>query len=188
MNGGATKRTSHSWGLPNERYAYDFLKAANSRKENSRGKRLSLSDFPSFGQPIVAPADDMFVRARDGQRDYPFPGSGAVDMWCRDIRGNHILINHQQDEYSLLAHLRKGSVSVTVGDVVRAGEKIGECGNSGHSTEPHLHFHVQDNPSFYVSASKIIHWTKLYRNDTVIALCANLTRDDRVSDASMQFK
>ena len=69
-----------------------------------------------------------------------------------------------------------------------AGEKIGECGNSGRSTEAHLHFHVQDNPSFYVSASKIIHRTKLRRNDTVIALCANLTRVDRLSDASRQFK
>ena len=183
-NGGVTKQTSHSWGLPNQRYAYDFVKAADSLEDNSASGRRNLSDFPAFGQPIFAPADGIVVRARDGQRDYPFPGSGKVDMWCRDIRGNHILIQHRHDEFSLLAHLRKGSVSVAVGDSVGAGQQIGECGNSGHSTEPHLHFHVQDSRSFYVAASKIVQWNRLRRNGTVVDHCADLTRNDCVEDAS----
>ena len=186
-NGGVTKQTSHSWDLPNQRYAYDFVKAAESLEGRSHLERRSLTDFSAFGQPIFAPADGIVVRARDGQRDYRFPGSGEVDMWCRDIRGNHILIQHRQDEFSLLTHLRKGSVSVAAGDSVRVGQKIGECGNSGHSTEPHLHFHVQDRPSFYAAASKIVLWSRLCRNGTVIDDCADLTCNDCVSDASGQI-
>lgn len=183
-NGGVTRQTSHSWDLPNQRYAYDFVKAADSLEGGSRCERQSLADFSAFGQPVLAPADGIVVCAQDGRRDYRFPGSGAVDMWCRDIRGNHVLVQHRHDEFSLLAHLCKGSVSVVVGDSVRAGQKIGECGNSGHSTQPHLHFHVQDRPSFYAAAGKIVLWSRLRRNGTVVDDCADLTRNDRVADAS----
>lgn len=183
-NGGVTKQTSHSWELPNQRFAYDFVKEADSLEEGSRCERQSLADFSAFGQPVFAPADGIVVRAQDGRRDYRFPGSGAVDMWCRDIRGNHVLIRHRHDEFSLLAHLRKGSVSVAVGDSVGVGQKIGECGNSGHSTQPHLHFHIQDGPSFYVAASKIVLWGGLRRNGAVVDDCRNLTRNDRVENAS----
>ena len=185
-NGGVTRRTSHSWDLPNQRYAYDFVKATDSLEEGSRCERRSLADFSAFGQPVVAPADGIVVCARDGRRDYRFPGSGAVDMWCRDIRGNHVLIRHRHDEFSLLAHLRKGSVSVAVGDAVRVGQKIGECGNSGHSTQPHLHFHIQDRRSFYAAASKIVLWGRLRRNGAVIDDCADLARNDRVGNAAGQ--
>lgn len=186
-NGGVTRRTSHSWDLPNQRYAYDLVRGEDWLEEGSRRERRSLADFSAFGQPVFAPADGIVVRARDGQRDYRFPGSGAVDMWCRDIRGNHVLIQHRQDEFSLLAHLRKGSVAVAAGDCVRVGQKIGECGNSGHSTQPHLHFHVQDGPSFHAAASKIVLWSRLCRNGDLIDDCADLTRNDRVANASGQI-
>lgn len=187
-NGGVTRQTSHSWDLPNQRYAYDFVKAADSPEEGSRCERQRLTDFSAFGQPVVAPADGIVACAQDGRRDYRFPGSGAVDMWCRDIRGNHVLIQHRHDEFSLLAHLREGSVSVAVGDPVHVGQKIGECGNSGHSTQPHLHFHIQDRPSFYAAASKIVLWSRLRRNGTVIDDCADLTRNDRVGNAPGQIE
>lgn len=187
-NGGITRQTSHSWNMPNQRYAYDFVKVAESPEGQSGRGRRSLLDFPAFGQPVFAPADGIVVRARDGDRDYPFPGSGAVDMWCRDIRGNHVLIQHRRDEFSLLAHLRKGSVTVGVGDRVGVGQRIGECGNSGHSTEPHLHFQVQDRPSFHTATGKIVRWTKLCRNGAVVDDCADLTRNDQVADASGRIK
>ena len=187
-NGGVTRRTSHSWEMPNQRYAYDFVKAVESRDGQLRQEGRDLHDFPAYGQPVVAPADGTVVRAVDGQRDYPFPSSGAVDLWCRDIRGNHVLIQHRRNEFSLLAHLRKGSVVVEVGDHVGVGQKIGECGNSGHSTEPHLHFQVQDRPSFYTATGKIVQWAKLRRNGGLFDDCADLTRGDCVANASGQIK
>ena len=52
-------------------------------------------------------------------------------------------------EYAALAHFQKGSVRVAQGDTVRAGEVLGLCGNSGNSSEPHVHFHLQDKPAFF---------------------------------------
>ena len=62
-----------------------------------------------------------------------------------------MIIQHGSAEYSLLAHLRRGSVSVRVGEAVTRGQPVGECGNSGFSTVPHLHFQVQDRPDFFTS-------------------------------------
>jgi len=58
--------------------------------------------------------------------------------------GNHVIIDHGESEFSFLGHLVNGSTRVQVGDHVDAGAPIGLCGNSGHSTQPHLHYHLQN--------------------------------------------
>lgn len=70
-------------------------------------------------------------------------------MFQRDIRGNHVTIDHG-GEYSVLAHLTPGSISLEEGQQVKQGDLVGHCGNSGNSTEPHLHFHIQDHPNFFL--------------------------------------
>ena len=62
--------------------------------------------------------------------------------------GNHVVIDHGNGEYSLLAHFRRGTVTVHAGDRVKAGELLGHCGNSGNSSEPHLHIHLQNASKF----------------------------------------
>jgi hypothetical protein len=62
--------------------------------------------------------------------------------------GNHIILDHGNGEHSFLAHLRKGSVRIAVGDTVAAGIVVGECGNSGNSSEPRLRDHLQTTPVF----------------------------------------
>ena len=182
-NGGVTRETSHSWDMLNQRYAYDFVKPADEMPDEPHSGKRNLESFPAFGRPILAPDHGTVIRVREGERDYGSPGTGAVDMRCRDIRGNHVLIQHRPDEFSLLAHLRAGSVAVAVGERVHVGQKIGECGNSGHSTEPHLHFHVQDRRSFYAACGKIIVWKALRRDDAMATGCADLTRGERVGNA-----
>lgn len=185
VKGGVTADTSHSWDMPNQRYAYDLVKPADIPAGAGKSGHRELISFRAFGRPVLAPADGIVVRVRDGQRDYRSPGSGAVDMWCRDIRGNHVLIQHREDEFGLLAHLRQGTVAVTVGERVHRGQRIGECGNSGHSTQPHLHFHIQDRRSFNTASSRIIVWGRIFRNGEVVDSCADLSRSDRVADAAM---
>jgi murein DD-endopeptidase MepM/ murein hydrolase activator NlpD len=68
--------------------------------------------------------------------------------------GNHVFIDLGNDEFALLAHLKKGSIPVSHGDLVNAGDVIGLCGNSGNTSEPHLHFHIQDQPGFGAGAGK----------------------------------
>lgn len=58
------------------------------------------------------------------------------------------MIDHGQGEHSLIAHLAQGSLAVRVGEQVTAGQRVGTCGNSGRSTLPHLHYHLQTGSAF----------------------------------------
>lgn len=149
--GGIMPDTSHSWDILNQRYAYDFF-ITDERGRSHRGDGRRLEDYSCFGREILAPKDGVVVGARDGERDFPYPGTGVLDPLARDARGNYVLIRHGPREYSLLAHLQRGSIRVRPAESVRRGQVIGRCGNSGHSTEPHLHFHVQEHPGFYLAA------------------------------------
>ena len=67
--------------------------------------------------------------------------------------GGHVVIKYAASEYSFLAHLRPGSVTVDPGQRVERGQQVGRCGHSGNSSEPHLHFQVQDHPDFATATS-----------------------------------
>lgn len=151
FNGGVTPATSHSWDILAQRYAYDFV-VADAALMRHRGAGNALAEYLCHGLPILAPADGEVVAVRDGVRDAPRPGSGWLDFLAGDFRGNHVIIKHAEGEYSLLAHLIPGSIAVRKGERVQRGQAIGRCGNSGHSSEPHLHFHVQDHPNFWIAA------------------------------------
>ncbi len=139
VNGGITKDTSHSWEILSQRYAYDFV-VTDKDGETHTGNGEKLDDYYAFGKPIRAPADGTVVAVSDRRRDFPRPRSAQIEWRTWDIAGNHVTIEHEVGEYSFLAHLKAGSTTVSEGDSVTAGDIIGQCGNSGHSTEPHLHY------------------------------------------------
>jgi murein DD-endopeptidase MepM/ murein hydrolase activator NlpD len=60
--------------------------------------------------------------------------------------GNCVVIEHREDEFSVLAHFKQGSIKVKAGDAVKRGQVLGLCGNSGNSSEPHIHYHLQHSP------------------------------------------
>ncbi|MNC48479.1 Murein DD-endopeptidase MepM [compost metagenome] len=68
-----------------------------------------------------------------------------------------VVIDHG-GEYSFLAHLKQGSVTVKKGDSVKTGDVIGKAGNSGNSSEPHLHYQVSDGADLFSSRSLNIRW------------------------------
>ena len=154
VNGGVTKRTSHSWGLVSQRYAYDFV-VTDEEGETHASDGDDLSDYYAYGAPIRAPADGTVVATTDGLRDHPRPGNGWIEWRTWRMTGNYVVIEHADGEYSTLAHLREGSVSVAPGDEVERGAVVGECGNSGSSTEPHLHFQLQDRSNFWTAAGLV---------------------------------
>ncbi|MDO0913689.1 M23 family metallopeptidase [Streptomyces sp. DT2A-34] len=117
------------------------------------------SAFPAFGAPLLAVADATVVRASDGQRDhlsrtslpallYLMLVEGSVRdlLGVKRIVGNHVILDLGDGTYALYAHLRRGSLTVREGDRVTAGRPLARCGNSGNSTEPHLHFQLMDGP------------------------------------------
>jgi hypothetical protein len=119
-----------------QRFAYDFLILKDGR--SFRGTGESNNDYHCFGRPIYAPGGSFVVEAV-GELPDNLPGA----MNPRQPLGNHAILDHGNGEFSFIAHLQQGSVRVQPGSSVEAGTLIGACGNSGNSSEPHLHFHLQ---------------------------------------------
>ncbi|MFD7629198.1 peptidoglycan DD-metalloendopeptidase family protein [Streptomyces sp. NPDC059851] len=115
--------------------------------------------FPAFGAPLYAVADAVVVRVSDRQRDHLSRTSWPAVLYLllaeasvRDLAGpdriigNHVVLDLGDGTYALYGHLKRGSLRVRAGERVTAGQLIAECGNSGNSTEPHLHFQLMDGP------------------------------------------
>jgi len=137
--GGRTPHRNYHVSTPDQRFAYDLLVVRDGSTHEGEGTRNE--DYHCFGEPILAPAPGQVVSAIDSLHDN-VPG----EMLEQAPAGNHVIVDHGEGEYSVLAHLRSGSVTVEAGDRVAEGDRIGTCGNSGNSSEPHLHYHLQDGP------------------------------------------
>ena len=138
--GGDTKELNHHHDVPNQKYAFDFLRIdGNGKTHKNEGKQND--DYFAFGQKAVAPADGVVTDVIRGVRDNT-PGS----MNPYSALGNAVMIKHREHEVSVLAHLKQGSIQVNVGDKVKRGQIIGLCGSSGNSSEPHIHYHLQNTP------------------------------------------
>lgn len=138
--GGDTKKLNYHHDDAAEKYALDMVILDTAGKTHS-GPGTKNQDYYAYGQDVLAPADGEIVEAVDGFRDN-LPQKTTNDY---AYPGNFLMIKHGEKLCSVLEHLRQGSVSVRAGQEVKVGQKLGECGNSGNSTEPHLHFHVMDN-------------------------------------------
>jgi hypothetical protein len=124
-----------------QRFALDFLVMEDGATHTGDGSRLD--QYHCWGLPILAPASGTVVTALDGLPDQEI---GSMDP--ANAVGNHVILDLGHDEYAVFAHFQKGSVAVAEGDRVAPGETLGLCGNSGNTSEPHLHFHLQDSPVF----------------------------------------
>jgi hypothetical protein len=128
-----------------QRFAYDFLVLADSDKGRSfRTTGVHNTDYYCFGLPIYAPADGIAVEAENG-----VPDNEPGEMNRKAIAGNYVILDHGCGEFSLLAHFQQSSVRVRSEDHVHVGQLLGLCGNSGNSSEPHLHYHLQNSPILF---------------------------------------
>jgi murein DD-endopeptidase MepM/ murein hydrolase activator NlpD len=122
-----------------QRFAVDFAVQKDGLTYKNSG--LVNEDYYAFGLPIFAPGEGRVLAAVDGVPDN-LPGEMNPD----EPLGNYIIIDHQNGEYSFLAHFQQGSIAAAEGDWVNQGDFLGLCGNSGNSSEPHLHYHLQNTP------------------------------------------
>ena len=137
LNGGrSVLLNGHS---PNESNAVDFQRLGTNGRTHTGGGDAPLTDYAGFGMPVLAPADGRIVEVTDGYADTP-PGTNGD-------HANNLVVDIGGDRYVVLAHLKQGSVTVQVGDVVRRGQPLAAVGNTGHTNEPHLHLQVQDSPA-----------------------------------------
>jgi murein DD-endopeptidase MepM/ murein hydrolase activator NlpD len=137
--GGRAVPDNYHAASDDQRFAADLLVVRDGATH--RGDGADNQDYFCFGQPVVAPAAGRVVAAVDEVADNR-PGT----LNEQQPLGNHVVLDHGHGEYSFLAHLQEGSVSVAPGERVAAGDRVGRCGNSGRSSEPHLHHHLQTTP------------------------------------------
>lgn len=141
--GGRTVEENYHAAYPRQRFAMDLMPAEDSLTiwRAAKGEATVLEDFSCFGSSIIAPASGKVVRSLDTVSDNP-----VGKFHPTSEMGNHLIIEHDPGEYSLFAHLKKGSLQVSSGDKVEEGQKIAECGNSGRTTAPHLHYDLVNDP------------------------------------------
>lgn len=119
------------------RHALDF-ELVDAEGFPFRGNGVALDDYYCFGEPVLAPGSGVVAAVHDGAPDNAPGEQDLARPW-----GNAIVLQHGPTLFSVLAHLRRGSITVTLGQHVVAGAAIAQCGASGRSPRPHLHFQVQ---------------------------------------------
>lgn len=162
----ADRIPSHGTDLFGQRYAYDLV-----RTDHRRGLHVHPAgtlrwwllggrtrDAYGWGQPVHAAFDGVIVQALDGVPERQWlhvareswsvvtttVGTARRGLDRARLAGNHVIMA-TGGTYALYAHLAPGSVAVTSGQRVRAGEVLGRVGHSGNSTAPHLHFQLMDS-------------------------------------------
>lgn len=138
--GGGTIAVNYHAQIPDQRWAYDLLVTENG--QSFRGDGARLEDYLAYGQPVLAPAEGVVVAVRDSE-----PEGEIGHRQLRRAAGNHVVLQVAPREFLFIAHLHRGSIRVKAGERVRAGQAIGRVGNSGNSSEPHVHLHLQDTPT-----------------------------------------
>ncbi|PNZ69682.1 M23 family metallopeptidase [Staphylococcus croceilyticus] len=137
--GGDTLLTNYHSNIPSQKYAYDLLIEKENKTYTDEGNYNE--DYFAYKQNIVAPRSGVVVDIRNSIKDNQ-PGV----MNKKQLLGNYVIMRHGEQEYSLIAHFMPNSILVTLGQSVESGDLLGKCGNSGHSSEPHIHFQVMNTP------------------------------------------
>jgi hypothetical protein len=160
-NSPARRVPSHGTDLFATTYAIDFIAVEGRRTATTRDWRTLLATEPAarffaFGQPVLAPAPGRVVASHDGEADhtarrsqpsrvpYALTQAARARGGAGALAGNHVILDLGHHRYVVLAHLRAGSLRVDVGATVVAGQQLATCGNSGNSTQPHVHIQVMD--------------------------------------------
>lgn len=162
-NSPARRVPSHGSDLFGERYAIDFI-AVDDRHRTAgiRDWRTFFATEPperffAFGQPLLAPGSGTVIGVHDAELDhearrsqlalvpYALGQSARLRRGVGSIAGNYVTISLPQGGFVALVHLQAGSFRVCVGQEVVEGQQIANCGNSGNSTQPHLHMQVMDS-------------------------------------------
>ena len=162
-NSPARRVPSHGSHLFGTTYAIDLVPVDDRGRSGPVSWRTVLATedpvrFVGFGRTVTAPLAGRVVFTHDGESDgvvrrSPVAFLGHLREQTERARrglpglaGNCVVIEVEPEgPYVLVAHLRCGSVAVRPDDVVMPGAPIGECGNSGNSTQPHVHLQVTDS-------------------------------------------
>jgi murein DD-endopeptidase MepM/ murein hydrolase activator NlpD len=158
--GGVTEVQNYHVKEVTQQYAYDIMKVKDGA--SYVGDPLLNESYFAFGEDIIAPCDARVVTVIDGVPDN-IPG----EMNPQQLTGNTIVLQTDNEEYLLMAHLMKGSIVVQEGQDIRKGEILAKCGNSGNSTEPHLHLSLQNAAEMEESIGAKLYFDRIEVNGEI---------------------
>lgn len=143
--GGGEVEQNYHVEYPDQCWAYDLLLVKDGKTFS--GDSTKKENYYCYGLKVVAPAKGKITEAYDKDPEMPIGALGGG----KDPHGNHITIEVAPHEYLILCHLQPGSVKVNVGDSVAEGQELALIGNSGNTSEPHLHIHLQNSKLLSIS-------------------------------------
>lgn len=136
--GGDTKELNYHVESEAQKNAFDIVRTDQDGKTfRTNGK--TNEDYYAFGQNLIAPCDAEVVLVVDGIKDN---NPGTLNPIY--IPGNTVILETANKEYLFFAHFKQHSIVVEQGQRVKQGDLLGQCGNSGNSSEAHIHFHIQN--------------------------------------------
>ena len=163
QNSPATRVPSHGTDALGSAYAIDRVPVdENGRSAPRTWRGLVAAEppemFVGFGESVCSPVSGVVDVVHDDEPDhwarrsqlvlipYMLGQSRRAELGAPGLAGNHVVVAiGPRGPYVVLAHLQRGSVRVHAGQPVHDGDALARCGNSGNSTEPHLHLQVSDS-------------------------------------------
>lgn len=159
--GGDTKELNYHVESVSQKNAFDILILDSSGKSHKADGKIN-EDYYAFGKKIIAPCGGEIVLSVDGIKD-----NIPSEMNSFHVGGNTIILKTANSEYLVFCHFKNHSIKVKEGQKIKEGQLLGLCGNSGHSSEPHLHFHIQDAEDMNIATGIKCYFDKLIVNGKI---------------------
>jgi murein DD-endopeptidase MepM/ murein hydrolase activator NlpD len=156
--GGDTKEQNYHVEHQAQKNAFDFI-ITDDKGKSFKTNGQTNEDYYAFGKDLISPCDGEVVLVVDGVKDN-VPGTLNPIY----VPGNTVIVKTKNNEYLFFAHFKQHSVKVKEGQKIKQGELLGLCGNSGNSSEAHLHFHIQNTEDMNVATGIKCYFEKLVVN------------------------
>jgi len=156
--GGDTKELNYHIENEAQKNAFDVI-ITNDKGRSFKTDGKTNEDYYAFGKELIAPCEGEIALVVDGVKDNM---PGVLNPVY--IPGNTVIIKTANNEYLFFAHFKQHSIKVVQGQKVNQGQLLGLCGNSGNSSEPHLHFHIQNVEDMNIATGIKCYFDKIQVN------------------------
>jgi murein DD-endopeptidase MepM/ murein hydrolase activator NlpD len=156
--GGDSKELNYHVESEAQKNAFDIV-IKNDKGNSYKTDGITNEDYYAFGKELLAPCDGEIVLVVDGVKDN-IPGVSNPIY----VPGNTVIVKTKNNEYLFFAHFKQYSIVVKQGQKVMQGQLLGLCGNSGNSSEPHVHFHIQNVEDMNIATGVKCYFEKIMVN------------------------
>ena len=151
--GGDNEFLNYHATSPQQRHAFDLVVWKDGTTHSGDG--MEVEDYYAYGQTLYAPVSGKIVAVESSLPNMPPQIAQIADLALAEKAaeqaanqspaGNHVVIQTEVGLFVYLAHMKPGSATVAVGDTVEVGDILGQVGNTGNTSEPHVHIHTQNS-------------------------------------------